>query len=243
MGAIGYHDAASAAVDNATPATLDFYGYAAAAAPEAGRSPGHARLARAEDVEPRTASRLRHRRPHPDDLRRHPARGGRVAVSGAPSHGIPRLDRRRVADDREQPPRADLQADARGREAPRRRAGEVDAPDQGRHQSPALRLAMGWLRRLRNSLSNDAASFDEEARFHLDHRIDEYVRGGMTRDQAERAALKRFGSTGPYRRRRWLPVDRGFPPRPRLRPANAAPQPGILAARRAVPHARHRRER
>ncbi|HEY6214060.1 MAG TPA: ABC transporter permease, partial [Vicinamibacterales bacterium] len=53
---------------------------------------------------------------------------------------------------------------------------------------------MGWLRRLRNSLSNDAASFDEEARFHLDHRIDEYVRGGMTRDQAERAALKRFGS-------------------------------------------------
>jgi predicted permease len=53
---------------------------------------------------------------------------------------------------------------------------------------------MGWLRRLRNSWSNDGGGFDEEARFHLDQRTDEYIRAGMSRDEARRAALKRFGS-------------------------------------------------
>ena len=70
---------------------------------------------------------------------------------------------------------------------------------------------MSWLRRLRNSWSSAGDTFDEEARFHLDRRIDEYVRSGMTADEARRAALKRFGSvalandrTGDADRFRWI---------------------------------------
>ena len=53
---------------------------------------------------------------------------------------------------------------------------------------------MGWIRRLRNSWSNSGSSFDEEARFHLDQRTEEFIRAGMSADQARRAALTRFGS-------------------------------------------------
>ena len=53
---------------------------------------------------------------------------------------------------------------------------------------------MGWIRRLRNSWSNSGSSFDEEARFHLDQRTGEFIRAGMSADQARRAALTRFGS-------------------------------------------------
>src|SRR5262245_52372921 len=53
---------------------------------------------------------------------------------------------------------------------------------------------MGWMRRLRSSLSNRDHTFDEEARFHLDQRADEYMRGGMSAQEARRAARKRFGS-------------------------------------------------
>jgi predicted permease len=53
---------------------------------------------------------------------------------------------------------------------------------------------MGWISRLRRSSSKKDDDFDEEARFHLDQRTAEYVRGGMTAAAARRAALRRFGS-------------------------------------------------
>src|SRR5262245_46886378 len=70
---------------------------------------------------------------------------------------------------------------------------------------------MGWIRRLRNSWSGAGDTFNEEARFHLDERTDEYIRSGMTADEARRAATKRFGSVTVARDRtddadlfRWL---------------------------------------
>jgi predicted permease len=55
---------------------------------------------------------------------------------------------------------------------------------------------MGWLRRLRGTLMGGRArtSFDEEARFHLEQRIDEYVASGMTLERARQEASRRFGS-------------------------------------------------
>src|SRR5436190_23489925 len=55
---------------------------------------------------------------------------------------------------------------------------------------------MGWLRRLRGSIFGAPVDemFDEEMRFHLDARTDEYIRRGMTRNEARREALRRFGS-------------------------------------------------
>src|SRR4051812_16901362 len=55
---------------------------------------------------------------------------------------------------------------------------------------------MGWLRRLRGTLFGKwgDAVFDEEMRFHLDERTDEYIRRGMTPDEARREARRRFGS-------------------------------------------------
>jgi predicted permease len=54
---------------------------------------------------------------------------------------------------------------------------------------------MGILRRLRGTFFGGRDDvFDEEMRFHVDARTDEYVRRGMTREDARRAALRRFGS-------------------------------------------------
>ena len=53
---------------------------------------------------------------------------------------------------------------------------------------------MGWFQRARNSWSDDGGSFDEEARFHLDQRTEEFIRAGMSDDEARREARKRFGS-------------------------------------------------
>jgi predicted permease len=53
---------------------------------------------------------------------------------------------------------------------------------------------MGWIRRLRSTFSNTGTEFDEERQFHIDARTDEYVRGGMSREEAHRTALKRFGN-------------------------------------------------
>ncbi len=62
---------------------------------------------------------------------------------------------------------------------------------------------MGWIRRLGATLrrSNDADPFDEEARFHIEQRIAEYLRDGMTPDQARREAQRRFGSVTRARER------------------------------------------
>jgi predicted permease len=55
---------------------------------------------------------------------------------------------------------------------------------------------MGWIRRLRNTLSGSRldATFAEETRFHLEERIDEYVNSGMTHAQAESEARRRLGN-------------------------------------------------
>src|SRR6185295_10692251 len=53
---------------------------------------------------------------------------------------------------------------------------------------------MGWVRRLRGSLFRNEGDFDEERRFHIDERTDEYVRTGMGLEDARRAALRRFGN-------------------------------------------------
>jgi predicted permease len=70
---------------------------------------------------------------------------------------------------------------------------------------------MGWMRRLRASWSANDRSFDEEARFHLDARTEEYIRRGLSPDSARRAALRRFGNVTLARERtadadtfRWL---------------------------------------
>ena len=53
---------------------------------------------------------------------------------------------------------------------------------------------MGWVRRLRATFSTTDGDFDEERRFHIDQRTDEYVRSGMSKEEARRAALARFGN-------------------------------------------------
>ncbi len=54
---------------------------------------------------------------------------------------------------------------------------------------------MGWFERLHGTLAGGRDEvFDEEMRFHLDQRTDEYVRRGMTPADARREAVRRFGS-------------------------------------------------
>jgi len=55
---------------------------------------------------------------------------------------------------------------------------------------------MSWLRRFRSTLfrSNLDEDFAEETRFHLDQRIEEYVKSGMTNEQARREAHRRLGN-------------------------------------------------
>src|SRR5258706_14412409 len=54
---------------------------------------------------------------------------------------------------------------------------------------------MGWVRRLRTTFSGTGGDFDEERRFHLDERTAEYVRSGMSPDEARQMANTRFGNT------------------------------------------------
>jgi hypothetical protein len=42
-----------------------------------------------------------------------------------------------------------------------------------------------------SSLEND---LDDEVRFHIEERIDEYVQSGMSYDEAKRAAIRLFGN-------------------------------------------------
>jgi predicted permease len=55
---------------------------------------------------------------------------------------------------------------------------------------------MGWLRRFRRTMlrANLDEEFAEEARFHLDERIAEYVKHGMTYEQARLEAHRRLGN-------------------------------------------------
>jgi putative ABC transport system permease protein len=56
--------------------------------------------------------------------------------------------------------------------------------------------AMGWIRRLRSTLagSNIDDEFDDEARFHLEQRTEEYTKSGMTPEEARREASRRLGN-------------------------------------------------
>jgi predicted permease len=67
------------------------------------------------------------------------------------------------------------------------------------------------MRRLLNSFRTPDDTFDEEARFHLEERTNEYIRNGMSPADARRAAIARFGSAASARDRahdadvfRWL---------------------------------------
>src|SRR5262249_5677771 len=60
---------------------------------------------------------------------------------------------------------------------------------------------MGWIQRLRRSLSSTHETFDAEAQFHIDERTAEYVRRGLSPDDARRAAERRFGSVAAARAR------------------------------------------
>jgi len=62
---------------------------------------------------------------------------------------------------------------------------------------------MGWIRRLRATLRPAAtdAAFDEETRFHLESLADEYVRRGMSVEEAQRAARRRLGNLAAARER------------------------------------------
>ena len=54
---------------------------------------------------------------------------------------------------------------------------------------------MSWITRIANALrpARTASDLDDELRFHLEQRIDELVRDGMSRGEAERVARLRFG--------------------------------------------------
>src|SRR5260370_2979757 len=55
---------------------------------------------------------------------------------------------------------------------------------------------MGWFRSFRSTIvrSNLDEDFAQETRFHLDERIDEYVKSGMTCEQARLEARRRLGN-------------------------------------------------
>lgn len=62
---------------------------------------------------------------------------------------------------------------------------------------------MAWLRRLRSTVlrSRQQLEIDEELRFHLEQRTDEFVRQGMSADRARQEALRRFGNPSRIRER------------------------------------------
>ena len=62
---------------------------------------------------------------------------------------------------------------------------------------------MGWIRRLRSTLASRKVdeTFEEEARFHLDQRIAEYLAAGMTPERARDETRRRFGGLALSRER------------------------------------------
>jgi putative ABC transport system permease protein len=63
-----------------------------------------------------------------------------------------------------------------------------------------------WRRYLRFIRPNAAADLDDEIAFHVTARIEELIAGGMSRDDAEAAALRRFGDVA-YVRSQTLRID------------------------------------
>jgi putative ABC transport system permease protein len=91
---------------------------------------------------------------------------------------------------------------------------------------------VGWLRRIRSTIVGNRLdrTLDEEMRFHLDERTDDFVRAGMTREEARRAALRRFGNAALVKERardadtvRWL-ADLGRDVRYAIRTLRRSPE-------------------
>src|SRR5688572_30365509 len=54
---------------------------------------------------------------------------------------------------------------------------------------------MPWFRRLQRTFSTHTdADIEDELRFHVEARIEEYVRAGMSEDAARQEAMRRFGN-------------------------------------------------
>ena len=107
---------------------------------------------------------------------------------------------------------------------------------------------MGWIRRLAATLRRSSATdvFDEEARFHLEQRIEDHTRDGMSPEDARRAAHRQFGSVTRAReshaRGGYAPLARrrraGFA----LRGETDAPQSGLRTHRHSDAGDWYRRE-
>ena len=54
---------------------------------------------------------------------------------------------------------------------------------------------MSWISRIANAFRPGRvdADLDQELQFHLDQRVDDLVRGGLSRAEAERVARRQFG--------------------------------------------------
>ena len=92
------------------------------------RPPRHARSADPQNAHPRADARLGHQRAHPAVLARSARRQPGIALSGAPAPRAARMDRQRLADDREQPAR------------------QVLPPHRVRHAAPSAPRPTSWRR-------------------------------------------------------------------------------------------------
>src|SRR5690349_12197334 len=154
----------------------------------------HARHARAEGAVARRHARVRHRAAHPAACRRHAPRRGRHALSGALSHRAARLDPERVGRVGQQPTRALLPAHPDGPPAARNRSGRVGSAG-ARHREGDAGVMRQWLRRgwAAWHSSRIRKEIAEEVQFHIDERVAENRRTGMSLEEARADAVRRFG--------------------------------------------------
>ena len=131
---------------------------------------------------------------------RHPRHRRQRALSSAPAHGRPRLARRRVGHERQQSPRAVLPAHRRGATAPAHRIGDVAPLHEVRHRHSRARAARHMTRAYRRLVDlalggrrRVDAEMDQEIESHLEMRVADLVRAGMSPEAARDEAKRRFG--------------------------------------------------